>query len=42
MKLYDTVNGTYIFDTEVSISEIRIQVYQGQFTEDELENVSIS
>lgn len=41
MKLYDTVNGTYIFDTEVSTSDIRIQVYQDEFTEDELENYTI-
>ena len=38
MKLYDTLNGTYVKDTEVSTSEIRIQVYQGEFSDDELEN----
>ena len=38
MKLYDTINGTFVSDMECSISEVRVEVYQGKYSEHELEN----
>ena len=38
MKLYDTINGSFVDNTESTISEVRIQVYKGEFTEHELKH----
>lgn len=38
MKLYDTINGTFISDTEWTIDDIRDDILSGEYTEHELKN----
>ena len=38
MKLYDTINSTFVSDTEWTLDDIRDDILTGKYTEHELKN----
>ena len=41
MKLYDTINGTFVSDTEIEIPSILSEISLGEFSDKELDNLTI-